>query len=221
MKYILGLMLCCVVSVSCLDAATVSKVSDKDIYVNIGKETGVQIGTMMNVYRKKEVESEYGTMKFTTQIFIGRILAYKVGDTQTVARVKEVTSVIEEDTKKAVLKGDLAQPAFLVSADELFHRDETDLLVSAMPTMRRLAGFIKRFKALKVRVEVHTDSDAKGSVKLSRAQAKSIRDWLVKEAEINTDMLVPVGYGDQKPIADNDSSVGQKANRRVEIVIED
>jgi outer membrane protein OmpA-like peptidoglycan-associated protein len=221
MKYILGLMLCCFASASCLDAATVSKVSDKDIYVNIGKQTGVQIGTMMNVYRKKEVESEYGTMKFTTQIFIARILAYKVGDTQSVARVKEVTSVIEEDTKKAVLKGDLVQPAFLTSADELFKRDETDLLVSGVPTLQRLAGFIKRFKALKIRIEVHTDSDAKGSVKLSRAQAKSIRDWLVKEAEVDNDMLVPVGYGDQKPIADNDSAVGQKANRRVEIVIED
>ncbi|MGA1195892.1 MAG: OmpA family protein [Candidatus Latescibacterota bacterium] len=221
MKYILGLILCCFASGSCLDAATISKVSDKDIYVNIGKQTGVQIGTMMNVYRKKEVESEYGTMKFTTQIFIGRILAYKVGDTQTVARVKEVTSVIEEDTKKAVLKGDLAQPAFLISADELFKRDETDLMASGVPTLRRMAGFIKRFKALKVRIEAHTDSDATGSVKLSRAQAKSIRDWLVKEAEIDNDMLIPVGYGDQKPIADNDSSEGQKSNRRVEIVIED
>ena len=221
MKCILGLILCCLVSGSWLDAATVSKVSDKDIYVNIGKETGVQIGTMMNVYRKKEVESEYGAIKFTTQIFIGRILAYKVGDTQTVARVQEVTSVIEEDTKKDVLKGDLAQPAFLISADELFSRDETDLKVSGVPSLRRLAGFINRFKALKVRIEAHTDSDAKGSVKLSRAQAKSIRDWLVQEAEIDNDMLVPVGYGDQKPIADNDSAAGQKANRRVEIVIED
>jgi outer membrane protein OmpA-like peptidoglycan-associated protein len=72
-----------------------------------------------------------------------------------------------------------------------------------------------------VRIEVHTDSDTKGAVKLSRAQSKSIRDWLEGEGGVKKDSLVPVGYGDQKPIASNDSSEGQKANRRVEIVIED
>jgi len=204
-----------------LDAATVTKVSGNDIYVGIGKETGVQIGTMLNVYRKKDVETEYGSMKFTTQIFIGRIFAYKVGDNHTVARVREMTDVLEDGTQKAVLKGDLAQPAFVLSADDLFRPGETDLLVSGMPAMRRLAGFAKRFNALKVRIEVHTDSDTKGSVKLSREQAKSIKGWLIREMGIKEDKLVSVGYGDQKPIATNSTSDGQKANRRVEIVIED
>lgn len=220
MKYV-WLVVCFLILSVGADAAVVTKVTAKDVYVNIGKKTGVQIGTMMNVYRKKEVESEYGSMKFTTQVFLGRIFAYKVADAHTVARVQEMTGIIDENTQKAILKGDLAQPAFVIPADELFNVGETDLLVSSMPTLRRLAGFIKRFKALKVRIEVHTDSDTKGAVKLSRAQSKSIRDWLVSEQGMKKDGFISVGYGDQKPIADEGSAAGQKANRRVEIVIED
>ena len=220
MKYV-WLAICFLFLSVGVDAAVVTKVTAKDVYVNIGKNTGVNIGTMMNVYRKKEVESEFGSMKFTTQIFLGRIFAYKVADAHTVARVKEMTGVIDEDTQKAILKGDLAQPAFVIAADDLFRVGETDLLVSSVPTLRRLAGFVKRFKALKVRIEVHTDSDTKGAVKLSRAQSKSIQAWLVSEEGIKKDMFVSVGYGDQKPIASNSSAAGQKANRRVEIVIED
>ncbi|MBT3604374.1 MAG: OmpA family protein [Candidatus Latescibacteria bacterium] len=214
------MVLCLFVSPMWLDAAVVTKVSGKEIYVDAGKKDGVQIGTMMNVYRKKEIESEYGSMKFTTQIFLGRIMAYKVGSDNTVARVQEMTSVIDEGTQKAILKSDLVQPAFVVSADGLFRKGEIDLLATGIPTMRRLVGFIKRFDALKVRIEVHTDSDTKNGVKLSRTQSKRIREWLVNDGGIKKDTLVPVGYGDQKPIA-GPSSEGQKANRRVEIVIED
>lgn len=221
MKFVLQMVLCAFVFVTGADAATVTKVSGNDIYVNMGKAKGVQIGTMMNVYRKKDVETEYGSMKFTTQIFIGRIFSYKVSENHTVARVREMTGVIEDDTKKAVLNGDLAQPAFVVEADDLFRRGETDLIASAVPTLRRMASFIKRFKVLKVRIEAHTDSDTNGSVKLSRTQAKSIREWLVQNEGLKADDLVAVGYGDQKPIADNSTSAGQKSNRRIEIVIED
>jgi len=221
MKYAWWVVLCCLILPFGIEAGVVTKVAGKDVFVNIGKSKGIQIGTMMNVYRKKEVESEYGSMKFTTQVFLGRIFAYKVAQAHTVARVKEMSGVIDEGTQKAILKGDLAQPAFVIAADDLFQIGETDLLVSGAPTLRRVAGFIKRFKALKVRIEVHTDSDTKGSVKLSRTQAKLIRDWLVSETDMKKGDFVSVGYGDQKPVADSSTAKGQKANRRVEIVIED
>jgi outer membrane protein OmpA-like peptidoglycan-associated protein len=221
MRY-LNLFVFCLFGASLsVEAASVVKVSTDDVYVDMGKKKGVQIGPMFNVYRKKEVESEYGNMKFTTQVFIGRLIAYKVGDTQTVARIKEMSAKIDEDTEKAILKSDVAQSALVVLADGLFKRDDTILLSSGIPTLRRMASFINRFKALKVRIEVHTYSDTQGATKLSRSQSKSIRDWLVKEAGIARNIFVSVGYGDQKPIADNGTTAGQKANRRVEIVIED
>ena len=132
-----------------------------------------------------------------------------------------MSSKIDEDTERAILKSDLAQSALVVQADELFKRDDTVLLPNGVPTLHRMGSFIKRFKALKVRIEVHTDSDTQGATKLSRSQSKSIRDWLVKEVGIASNIFVSVGYGDQKPIADNGTTAGQKANRRVEIVIED
>lgn len=70
MKNVLWMVLGLVFVTSGVHAATVSKTDGQDVYVNIGKKTGVQIGTMMNVYRKKEMESEYGSMKFLSLIHI-------------------------------------------------------------------------------------------------------------------------------------------------------
>ncbi|MDA0708989.1 MAG: OmpA family protein [bacterium] len=176
-----------------VEAANVTKVGDKDIYVDIGKSKGVQIGTNLNVYRTEEIESEFGKMRFTTQVFVGRILAYKVADAETVARVQLMTSSVGEDAPKAILKGDFVRPALVVPADDLFARDGSDLLSTGIPALKRVAHFISRFKALKVRVEVYTDSDAQDATKLTRAQAKVIREWLENDAGFKGDSLIPVG----------------------------
>ncbi len=220
MAYVWVLAFCAVFVVH-TDAATVQKVAGDDIYLNVGQKTGVQIGTVFNVYRNKEVEADFGNLKFATRVFIGRIYAYKVEDDNTIARVRELPSVSELDEQKAVLKHDMAQPAFVIPVDELFKQGTEDLLNTAIPKLDQLVRFIKRFKALKVRIEVHTDDLARDANKISRKQAQSLQNWLVSEHDMNKNMLVPVGYGSQKSIATNDSEAGQRRNRRVEVIIED
>lgn len=202
-------------------AATVQKVAGDEIYLDAGQKTGVQIGTIFNVYRNKEIEAEFGNLKFTTRIFIGRVYAYKVGEHDTVARVRELPSVSESDDQKAVLKDDVAQPAFVILADDVFKKGKDDVLNTAIPKLDQLVRFINRFTALKVRIEVHTDDQINNANKSSRLQAQSLRNWLVDERGVDKNVLVPVGYGSQKPIASNGSDEGQKINRRIEVIVED
>jgi OOP family OmpA-OmpF porin len=71
-----------------------------------------------------------------------------------------------------------------------------------------------------VQVEGHTDStgSAKINKKLSRERAESVRAYLVKKG-VEDKRLVALGFGPERPIADNATPEGQEANRRVEFNI--
>ncbi len=72
----------------------------------------------------------------------------------------------------------------------------------------------------KVRIDGHTDSDGtdKYNKKLSEERAASVRDYLIA-AGVEGERLMSKGYGEEKPIADNDTPEGKEKNRRVEFHI--
>ena len=67
-------------------------------------------------------------------------------------------------------------------------------------------------------VEGHTDSVGSASLnqKLSEERANAVRDFLIQEG-IAADRLEAAGYGEDRPIASNNTRAGRSQNRRVEI----
>lgn len=67
-------------------------------------------------------------------------------------------------------------------------------------------------------VEGHTDSvgSAKLNQELSDKRANSVRDFLIEEG-IDASRLQAIGYGEDRPIASNNTRAGRTQNRRVEI----
>ncbi len=75
---------------------------------------------------------------------------------------------------------------------------------------------------INVEIGGHTDSvgnDA-SNLKLSQARAESVRTYLIKRG-IASDRMVPKGFGENVPIADNRTEAGRSQNRRVEFLITD
>jgi OOP family OmpA-OmpF porin len=72
----------------------------------------------------------------------------------------------------------------------------------------------------RVRVEGHTDSRAsdKYNKRLSKKRAEAVREYLVAQG-IAGKRLTARGYGEEKPIADNETDDGMYQNRRVEFTI--
>jgi len=66
----------------------------------------------------------------------------------------------------------------------------------------------------------HTDSSGKAEAnqKLSELRAKAVMDYLVK-AGVSEGKLKATGYGQDKPIGDNDTSAGRAKNRRIEFSV--
>jgi len=46
-----------------------------------------------------------------------------------------------------------------------------------------------------------------------------VRDYLIKQGGFAQDRFKVVGYGDTRPIADNNTKSGRALNRRVEVTI--
>ena len=67
-----------------------------------------------------------------------------------------------------------------------------------------------------LRIEGHTDSDGNmvANQGLSEKRALSVARWLT-DAGIDCRRLVPVGFGQTKPVAPNDTSDNKAQNRRV------
>ncbi len=72
----------------------------------------------------------------------------------------------------------------------------------------------------RVRVEGHTDSvgDDTKNLKLSQARAESVKAYLVSKG-IKPESLLPVGFGETRPLDSNKTAAGRGRNRRVEFNI--
>jgi len=69
----------------------------------------------------------------------------------------------------------------------------------------------------RIRIEGHTDDKGKDDYNkdLSQRRADRVRMYLIEKG-VPEDRLEAVGYGEEKPVADNTSAKGRAANRRVE-----
>lgn len=96
---------------------------------------------------------------------------------------------------------------------------------AALPVLQKVAAALKKV-AGDILVEGHTDNrplasrDYPSNWELSTARAAQVVKHLISAGNIAPQRLAAVGYGDSKPIATNETPIGQAINRRVEIVLQ-
>lgn len=110
----------------------------------------------------------------------------------------------------------------LTLGDVLFDLDKADLKSAGLRTVERLAQFMEEYPERRVRIEGYTDSTGPDdyNLGLSERRAQAVRDALMQEG-IDSSRVEVKGFGEQYPVASNDSASGRQQNRRVEIVISD
>ena len=82
------------------------------------------------------------------------------------------------------------------------------------------AEMVSRPDIRRVSVEGHTDSRGRDrhNLELSQQRAASVREYLLAHG-VTADRLSSQGFGETRPIDDNNTPAGRAANRRVEFVI--
>jgi outer membrane protein OmpA-like peptidoglycan-associated protein len=101
-----------------------------------------------------------------------------------------------------------------------FATGTANLNEQARERLARFSGIVASYPELRLRIEGHTDNvgtdDANSELSLRRAIR--VRDYLVRLGVASGSVDVD-GFGESRPIADNDTEAGRARNRRVEIVI--
>lgn len=102
-----------------------------------------------------------------------------------------------------------------------FASDKSDVAVQYHSEIARVADFMSQYAGTSVVIEGHTDSRGKAAHNqgLSSRRADAVASVLTGELGIDSSRVEATGYGEDKPIADNETAEGRSANRRVVAVI--
>lgn len=95
------------------------------------------------------------------------------------------------------------------------YKAEIDNIVTAFDPHRPLL----RDNVEEVVITGYTDStgSADYNQKLSERRAEAVADYLMSQHDFRPDFIIVRGMGEENPIASNDTEMGRKRNRRVEI----
>ena len=105
------------------------------------------------------------------------------------------------------------EPVFFKTNQAIIQRRSFDLLDN-------VARVLVDHAELRVQIEGHTDSQGQDdkNLDLSRRRAEAVRAYVV-DAGVAADRLEWVGFGETRPVADNQGRKGRAKNRRVAFVI--
>jgi len=100
-----------------------------------------------------------------------------------------------------------------------FDAGKSDIKPESRPIVDQVVALLKGNPDLKLSIEGHTDNvgTPQDNKTLSEQRAKSLMNAIVGQG-IAAARLSAVGWGQDRPIADNRSEDGRAKNRRVEIV---
>jgi type IX secretion system PorP/SprF family membrane protein len=99
-----------------------------------------------------------------------------------------------------------------------FEFDKAVIEDTSKPHLQNLAALLKKKGDWQIKVSGHTDAIGSDeyNIKLSRARAYAVRDYLVKQG-ISEDRILVEFFGEYIPVEDNQSDEGRQRNRRVEM----
>lgn len=108
---------------------------------------------------------------------------------------------------------------FLLS-ELTFETGKSVIEASSYHSLDMVADFLKRKPAIVIEIAGHTDSDgdAQLNLNLSKERANAVKKYLISKG-VPEKQLKAVGYGETRPVADNNSVSGKQQNRRTEIQI--
>ena len=103
----------------------------------------------------------------------------------------------------------------------LFATGSDVILEESYFILEEVGQALRDYPKLRLSIDGHTDSVGSSSYnkKLSQKRAESVRNFLIEREEISDSRLTAKGYGEDRPLSDNDTDEGREQNRRVEFNI--
>ena len=125
------------------------------------------------------------------------------------------------DEEPAVSEPSAERELILTMPGLAFDSNSFEIDDESRPSLEKVAEALNADPEARAVIEGHTDDrgDAGYNLDLSRKRADVVMAYLLDEFNIEPSQLSAIGYGEERPIADNDTDANRQKNRRVEIVI--
>ena len=100
----------------------------------------------------------------------------------------------------------------------LFDTGKSTIQSESQEVLDNIVSILNEYPNAKFTIDGHTDSigSASSNQKLSEERAYAVMNYLIDNG-VATSRLSSNGYGEDRPIASNNSNEGRRTNRRVEI----
>jgi OmpA-OmpF porin, OOP family len=131
--------------------------------------------------------------------------------------VLEVEAMVQEVTADAMYNA-LTKDGFIALYIN-FDTGKAAIKPESQPIIEQITALMKSHADLRLSVEGHTDNvgTPASNKALSEQRAKAVLDAVVKQG-VAANRMTALGWGQDKPVADNRTEDGRAKNRRVEIV---
>lgn len=102
----------------------------------------------------------------------------------------------------------------------LFDVDKSALKPASKQNLTDLAVILNKYPDTNILLEGHTDATGTNehNMELSRNRSQSVANYLASQKVMETRFTI-MGYGEDQPIASNETADGRAQNRRVEVAI--
>ena len=112
-----------------------------------------------------------------------------------------------------------AEPPRFVLDGVFFDSNRATLTTESSGRLDRVVEYMTHKPSARLRVAGHTDNvgNPRDNQSLSERRAQAVREYLIAHG-IDGGRIEAVGYGDQQPVAPNDTEEGRQKNRRIEAI---
>lgn len=154
----------------------------------------------------------------TASADIARLFSEKLGEVETYAL--DISYRPPPEPQDAVpapetCEADIA--AIQANGKIAFEPGSATIAEASQTTMDAIAEILTKCGEIRMEIQGHTDSQGRESMnqQLSQARAQSVLNEL-RGRRVLTASYAAVGYGETRPIAENDTDEGREENRRIE-----
>lgn len=139
---------------------------------------------------------------------------------QLEAQQAQVRQQLMSQLNQVLQTRDSARGLIVSMPDVLFSTGSADLKPAARERLAKVAGILIAYPDIHVEVDGYTDSTgtAMFNQQLSQQRAGSVQSYLVQQG-VPSSSIDTHGFGQENPVASNDSAAGRQQNRRVELVV--
>lgn len=171
-----------------------------------------------------------------TEVFLRKdsLYSYTVGEAANLMETYPIYSDVvsrgyENASVKSYILAELAEEELLQLTtalgefdDAYFEFDDYRISPASFVLLDQVVEILNRYPGIKLEIAAHTDNmgSFEYNMDLSQKRAQSMVNYLVQKG-IDPERLVGKGYGESRPIADNNTEEGRSINRRVEFIILD